>query len=109
MAHRQREWREWRRSNQETVDVYLRARNDRIRHWQMQQAEAEHQRQQEHQQELQRVRDMERQREVEHQRELQRLHELNRQREVDIQREIQRLCQQLETGAKLKQNDDKKK
>ncbi len=91
VAHRQRQWREWRLVHREAVDVYRQVRDDNMRR------------------ELQRVRDMERQREEEHQRELQRLHELNRQREVDRQREIELLCQQLKTGAKLKQNDDKKK
>ena len=91
VAHRQRQWREWRLVNREAVDAYRQVRDDNMRR------------------ELQREQDRQRQREEDHQRELQRLQELNRQREVDRQREIERLSQQLETGARLKQKDDKKK
>ena len=90
-AHRMRQWQQWRSTHQDAVAAYRQVRDDNMRR------------------ELQRERDRQRQREEEHQRELQHLHELNRQREVDCQWEIERLCQQLETGAKLKQNDDKKK
>jgi len=90
-AHRMRQWQQWRSTHQDAVAAYRQVRDDNMRR------------------ELQRERDRQRQREEEHQREVERLQEVNRQREVERQREIERLSQQLETGARLKTKDDKKK